>query len=232
MKNFRFFVVVIVSIIAGYFAYPYFNPPKIETVDAPVKEKSRSFESTPVTTSSETESIPTQEKDNPIPVSATEEGPVAEDEIPAEESSQRAHESENSKKKSSRSGYGNSKTFSGQKITISNRDFSTYKLKNSEFRLALSDSDPRLVLIQGMYTGLAEGDSYELEIGPRESILRINEFVTVTKSNEFFFSNVNDNGNTLQIETGKNKTYIDLKNWPVLILSVGPLTNIQLRKQF
>lgn len=231
MRRSNLFFVIVISVIAGYFIYPFFNPPMetarvIESETTPQKAKS-SVSATEAEEKSESLPKAVAEREKPVIVPE-----ASSDQLErTDDSSQRNSGTNGSeRRKRSRSGYGNTKTFTGMGASATIRDFSFYKLKKSEEQLAISETDPRLLLIRGTYTGLYEGDSYELQITDRFTILRVNEMDVITGPNETFLSNVNENGNSIQIANGKSKTYLDIKNWPNLTLSIGPIKSIRLSK--
>lgn len=231
MRKSNLFLVIVISLIAGYFIYPFLNPP-IETPEVVESEI------IPQTNSSSASPNEDEEKTEPLPEALVkEEKPAIAPEASGDRlegtddySRRRNGNNESEGRKKSRYGYGNSKTFTGMGASATIRDFSFYKLKKSEEQIAISKTDPRLLLIQGTYTGLYEGDMYEIGINSELTVLRINEMTVIVGQNENTLLNVNENGNSIQIANGKNKTYIDIKNWPNLTLSIGPIKSIRLRK--
>lgn len=231
MKRFNLLVIIGLAVFAGYLLYPFFNHVK-DSADLTSSEVLPKEQESAVHPNEDTEkrkSITPRvikiEKPQRLPEQSVSVG----NENNTDQTNQNGSDNFE-RKRNSRRGYGNFKTFSGQGAPRTIRDFSFYKLKKMDERLPISEDDPRLILIQGIYTGLYEGDSYELEIG-RLITLRINDVrLVIGGPSETLLSNVNDNGNSIEIENGKNKTYINIKNWPTLTLSIGPIKTIRLTK--
>lgn len=236
MKNSHLLIVIALAGIAGYFAYPFFNPKSapLESSSHTSAQVSRNgTDASSPTTSKEDSSVANDIASQTVPHENSTNTVTSEDDTsPGNRKSEVTEsDSKESRVSSHATTFSNSPNGSGNQ----KNDFSSYKLTNNESRLSISESDPRFHLLQGRYEGNYKGSPAVLIIGPQKSTLTLTgtiatDDIVLIKDNEKFFSNVFDNGNLLKIESDKAKLVLDISAWPGLKLAVGPEEAIYLLK--
>jgi hypothetical protein len=218
MKNSNLLIIVIISLCAGYFAYPYFNQDSkvnlSENDSTPQSQKNKK-------THSVKSEIPAARN---IEVENTESSPAASiedsNQTVVEDNEERHHES-NSEIRDGETASHSGSTITGASEAITRKDYSFYKLQNTPEKIKLAPTDPRITMLRGLYSGKTDEGSFVLNVGKNQSSLRINGEILFSDKNEVFFTNVNGDGNKLLIDNGKSKIFIDLKDWPSLVVSMG-----------
>lgn len=126
-------------------------------------------------------------------------------------------------------------TFAWSLQTKEKKDFSFYKMQNSAKEIEVSPADPRLSYLRGKFQGVFEGTTVELTIQDMESALnfyenkKLNADVSFKKSNGELYFNVNENGNVVLILIDERKFFINMKNWPVIVLNEGYSNQVTLK---
>lgn len=237
MKNTRLLIVTIFAGVIGYFAYPYFHSPSTPTENSVLKNTNvseRKTETLPTETSNSektTEANVTADQNVPTELLPASEARATEDAVAKQNPNSIEADSGIKQNPSPSTTFSNSPHASG----LQKNDFSSYKLTNNESRLSISETDPRLLLLQGKYEGIYKGSNAQLFIGNQMSSLILtgtiaSDDITLRKPNEQFFSNVFENGNLLTIESDKQKIQIDISGWPKLKMLVGQEETVYLSK--
>jgi hypothetical protein len=233
MKNSNLIITVLISLAAGYFAYPYFN----KTNGIPVSQSTADIRSeSEASLSRPTAKNTSRKPEKKFPAKPSESTETASDligttvdKVESSLPNENAETNYDDKKDSSAN---NVSSFVGQSPTsVTKRDFSDYKLGTYPLSLEVSSSDPRLLLIRGTYSGFFEDNTVELRVFKERSSLDFsnNKELSYAAKNEDFFTNVNDDGNRLLIRNGENKIFVDISRWPLIELQLGLNTKIYLR---
>jgi hypothetical protein len=232
MKNFQLLIIILISIVAGYFAYPYFNDKKEDHLSVVEQSRSESRSSDGDVENKGFEHKTVDRVDvNQIPneTSQAKSVEVADTEGISKSGIDKSIIEEGVKKEHNETSSFSQTSFSSIPTTstgdFSKKDFSYYKLGKSSSPIGISTNDPRLVLIAGSYQGQSDSTSIELEINGKGSSIRTFKNGDFDEAHSFnsedgnFFVNERTNGNVILIENGKNKLSLDISRWPVLILT-------------
>ena len=215
MRTLRFILVILVSMLVGYCAYPLLNPPKTtqaKLIESPVQVSPENIVANPEsakTISAETKDSSTQ---------ATETSPEAEVTVLENAAPAVQVDVNVSGTKALAAANSNQSTVTGGQALVT--DFSYYKLKRTKNTVDVSPTDPRVQLIKGRYQGYLNGSPVRMNVNE--------ELITVMFDADFpvsirtpMFLNVHNDGNKLIIQEDDVKYVLSLKDWPSLQLNYG-----------